>query len=336
MRESYLLYVCFIIFLGCQNNSTSEKHQENRSIIVNTHNNIKEIQMDEDVLIGSIARLFIIDDYLIVADYKSENMLLHLFNKNNYEHITSMVQRGQGPYEITNMGHVGINDEKREFYVSDHGKLKIFTYPLDSILNNPFYKPSIKKEINNNQFPSEFEFINDTLVFTRMIEPTGNSGYNEFVAKWNIQTGKSKKMKYSHPMVDKKRVSFAVSVDNRCIVEGYHNYDLITITDLDGNLKHNIYGSNWNTRDASELQHFGKVVIKKDRIIASYSGGNRLTDQYFPTKLLVFDIEGNYVKTIETGYRISDFCYDDKNNNIIFNFEDVIQFGYLNLDAVLD
>ena len=97
MRKSYLLYAFFIILPGCQNNSTSEKNQENRNVIVNVQSKVKEIQTDENVLIGSIARLFIIENYLIVADYKSEDMLLHFFNINNYEYVASVIPRGQGP-----------------------------------------------------------------------------------------------------------------------------------------------------------------------------------------------------------------------------------------------
>ncbi len=70
--------------------------------------------------------------------------------------------------------------------------------------------------------------------------------------------------------------------------------------------------------------------------MASYSGGNRLTEEYDPTKLLLFDLKGNHIKTLDIGYRISDFCHDKKNNNIIFCFDDVIQFGYLNLDGILN
>lgn len=72
--------------------------------------------------------------------------------------------------------------------------IKIFSYPLDSILNRPYYIPVVKKEINNTQFPSNYEFINDSLSFARIIEPTGNVGHNEAVGKWNMQTGKIRKM----------------------------------------------------------------------------------------------------------------------------------------------
>jgi len=72
MRKSYLLYACLLIIicLSCQNNSTSEKHQKNRNIIVNVQDKVKEIQIDKDILIGSIVRLFIIDNYLMIYSFE--------------------------------------------------------------------------------------------------------------------------------------------------------------------------------------------------------------------------------------------------------------------------
>ena len=40
-----------------------------------------------------------------------------------------------------------------------------------------------------------------------------------------------------------------------------------------------------------------------------------------PTQFLIFDLEGNYQQTIETGYQISDFCYDKDNDRIVMNFD---------------
>ena len=136
-------------------------------------------------------------------------------------------------------------------------------------LNDSYYMPGIKKEINNIQFPSNYVFINDTLCFARIIEPTGNVGHNEVVAKWNMQTGEVVKMKYSHPKVEKNVSLLAVSMDNETLVECYHNHDLMTIMDLDGNLNTTYMEETGIERMAPQLQHFGKVVFRGDKIIAS-------------------------------------------------------------------
>jgi len=50
---------------------------------------------------------------------------------------------------------------------------------------------------------------------------------------------------------------------------------------------------------------------------------------------LVFDLHGDYLKTLDVGYKIVDFCYDDDNNRIIMNLNDEIQFAYLSLEGLI-
>lgn len=51
--------------------------------------------------------------------------------------------------------------------------------------------------------------------------------------------------------------------------------------------------------------------------------------------MLIFNLNGDYIKTLDIGYKIVDFCYDIQNDRLVFNFEDMIQFGYIDLDDQL-
>lgn len=78
------------------------------------------------------------------------------------------------------------------------------------------------------------------------------------------------------------------------------------------------------------------IILAKDKIVASYSDGrDNFGKQSRPTTLLVFDLKGNYLKTIEIGYNILEFCYDEENNRIIMSFDDDIQLGYLELGNIV-
>ena len=330
MNKSIVLL--FIVFcLGCTNNAGTEVHQSNRDEIIDVHKKVKEIEIN-DVLIGSQSRLYLIDDYLIISDHKSFDKLIHIFNKNNFKYLTSTAYKGEGPNEIAVMGHIGIDEINRVFFVSDHGKQCIFAYNLDSVLADSTYVPTEKIKLDERRFPSEYEYINDTLCFGRMIEPIGNSDFKPSVAKWNMKTGKVNSMKYEHPQIEKKRMLFAVSVEHGIYVECYNYHDLMTICNLNGDLKYNIYGPNWDNRKSNKISYYGKPVFCNDRIIVSYSGDDNHSGVNYPTKFLVFDINGDYLHTLETGYRISDFCYDKENNSIIMCLDDEIQFAYLLLD----
>ena len=171
-----------------------------------------------------------------------------------------------------------------------------------------------------------------------MIEPTGNSGFNHSVAKFNFNTGEIKTMPYKHPDIDKKRVCFALSMKHGIYVECYHYQDLMTILDIDGNLKYNINGREIKNETRNHLGFYSKVVFYNDKILALYSAGKdqySKTERGFPTQFMIFNTEGDYIQTIETEYSILDFCYDEDNNRIIMNLDEEIQFAYLNLAGII-
>ena len=84
--------------------------------------------------------------------------------------MASTAYVGQGPNEITVMGHIGIDEERHCFYVSDHGKQKIYSYDIDSVFANSDYVPTVKTEMNMTRFPDKYQYINDTLFFLLMCD----------------------------------------------------------------------------------------------------------------------------------------------------------------------
>jgi hypothetical protein len=157
------------------------------------------------------------------------------------------------------------------------------------------------------------------------------------MGKWNMNTGDIEKMKYEHPDIKKKRITFALNTEYNIYVECYQYHDLMTICDIEGNLKYNIYGPGWNISSKNRILYYGNVVFCKNRIVASFSGKNANTPDRFATKLLVFDLDGYYLKTLETGYLIPDYCYDAENNRIILNLDDeILQFAYLDLNGIME
>lgn len=330
-----LLYLLLIISCwSCSRDSETEKYQSKRDHVINVRDKMKEFST-QDVLIGRISRVYLLSDYLIITEYNVPDKLIHLFDKNNFNHLASTTYQGQGPGEITIIGHVGTDEAHRRFFVSDHGKLKIFSYDLDSVLANPDYQPEVKMNMKERQFPDRYLYLNDTLCIARIIEPIGNSDYRPSVARWNMTTEEIVPMKYEYPDLKRVRFIYAASAEHKRYVQCYSQYDLMTICDFDGNLICNIHGPKWNT-EITQTQHYAlSATFCKDKIVALYSGSDHRTDAYYPTKFLVFDLNGNYLKTLETGYMITDFCYDKENNRLIINLNDEIQFAYLDLTDII-
>jgi hypothetical protein len=335
MKKAIILLILFSYF-GCRPDSKVEKYRNKRDNITNVHDRIKEIEMN-DVLIGPLNQLYVTKDYLLIGDFMSPDEQIHLFNKDDFSHVASTAHKGQGPGDIANMGQIAVDDVNDIFFVSDHGKQKVFGYEPDSVICNPQYMPDVKMIMTPELFPSRYLFINDSLSIGVVIEPIGNSDYSQHVAKLNMNTGEIKKMKYEHPDIRKKRIKFSVSVENNIYVECYTHHDLMTICNLDGELKYNIYGRYWNDRSSNRFNYFGDVAFCNDRILALYSeGSDSASRNHSPTKFLVFNLSGDYIQTLETGYQITTFCYDKENNRIILSMNDDIQFGYLDMNGIVD
>ena len=82
--------IIFVFFIRCTYNSTTEKHYNYRDHIVNVHDRVKEIYIpEEDILIGSVTRLYSSDKYLIIVDHKSDMEQVLLFDKQTYKYLTS-------------------------------------------------------------------------------------------------------------------------------------------------------------------------------------------------------------------------------------------------------
>lgn len=335
MEKSIYIF-CFLIFLSCTKREKTEIYQIERENIINMHDKVKEIKID-DVLINRYSEPFLLDKYLLIGDYISRDRLVHIFDKQNFKYICSAAYLGEGPTEITVFGSISINEKDHEFYISDHGKQKIFAYKLDSVLLNPqSYTPTVKANINNEQFPNRYYYVNDSLSYASIITPTGNSGFNQSGAIWNMITGKITPLKYTHPEIENKRVNNAVSIENKTYVECYDHHDLMTIYDLEGNLKYNIYGSKWNNTKSNKYRYYSTVRFAKDKIIACYSyGRDNFGKQSRPTTLFVFDLNGNYLKTLEIGYNILEFCYDEEYNRIIMSLDDDIQHAYIDTKDII-
>ena len=77
MKKNLYLLIAFLL-IGCANERNGiEKHQYNRNEIVDVKSKVKEI-VEDDVLIGDIARINLIKDYLVVEDYNSVDTLIRL------------------------------------------------------------------------------------------------------------------------------------------------------------------------------------------------------------------------------------------------------------------
>lgn len=345
-------FILLISCIGCQKNikDQKEKHQGHRDKIINVKDHISTIKTK--ILFGK-PELYIIDSILIVNDYRPNgNKGIHLYNKNTFKHITSTGIIGRGPGEITRPGFIGINETNRTLWMVDHGKRVIWKFQLDSVLKHEEYKPTKKIKLNERFFIEKFDFVNDSILLGRAWDIVDNNSFKMAMAKRNIYTNRIKRYGYKHPKIEQKGrkktyFSFDLSSRNNLYVKCYSKIDLMTICDIEGNLKCNIYGPDWNKNKDNRKKYFFDVSIANNKIIAAFLGDDdwkikkenktKRPDVNLPTKFLVFNKEGAYQKTIETGHEFTRFCIDKENNRVITFFADREDpLGYFNLNIKMN
>ena len=341
MKTGLFFCLFLIIFSSCKQSTDDTNFYDSNENVNEVKSFLHDITIS-DVDISEFGTPFILNQYLIISDYKSFDKLIHIFDKNTFRYLTSVGERGQGPSEITNMGAIVPDHERNTFYVIDHGKQAFLSFPMDSVLINPDYKPEKKVDMNPDEFPFKMQYVSDTLSYALFMRVLNPGDYIPVVAKWNMQTGKADFMPYAgHPDIEGKRVSFAVSTKYNLYAEAYWYHDLMTICSLDGELKYTLYGKKYDNTKSNQNAYFEDVFFCKDKIVVTYWGDTRLYQRnggehaHYPDKLLIFDLQGNYMKTLQIGFPIINICYDAEKNRFIMNLDDEIQFGYLDLDGLL-
>lgn len=325
------LFLCVLMVLlcvACATEQKGEKWHSQRNDIVIVKDDVKEIDTD-DVLIGSAAKPYTCGKYLAVADYNSVDKTVRIFDLHTFDYILGLGDLGQGPTEISVVGTIAWNDKEGDLYVSDHGQRRILRYNLDSLLKDSLYSPTVKLKFGDAAFPDDYYYVNDTLAYGSFTQMAGSS-FNQTSGKWNMATGETKLVDYVHPADKKKRVAVAVSRQYNTLVECNRRYDLISLYNLDGELQYNVYGPNWD-ENGDRKAHFKNAVICGDKIIASYIGED-WNNNNGARVLHVFNIAGDYLKTLDVGRKINYFCCDGENKRIIMNLDSEYQFAYIDLD----
>jgi hypothetical protein len=330
----YLQSIAALLMLlasGCVNNNENKTEiiQKDRGHIVDVSDKIVNIKTD--YVIGK-AFLYIIDDILIAEEfYPKGEKVDHLFDLNTFRYITSTGVMGRGPGEITIPSGILVDREKRVFWQLDVGKKVLHKFPLDSVLSDKMYMPDASVKLVDTLLLVYYSFLNDSIALGKAIEPfTGSPFVTMAMTKFNINSQEIRRFGYENPEVTGRFTNsyFALSVEDGIYVNCYLHKDLMTICDLNGNLKYNVYGPGWDDPGKDDNAYFGEVIIYDKKIFSAYQGSSRIIVEgnmqrgAYPKSIIVFGLDGSYQKTIETGSEIFSFCIDEKNDRIIVYFND--------------
>ena len=102
-----LLFFSLLIFIfwGCENNSETEIYLKSRDDIVKVQDKVVEI-LTEEPFVSSYSDVHLLNNHLIIKDWKGYDYLIHLLDKHTFKHVKSTGTIGQGPKEIANIGNI--------------------------------------------------------------------------------------------------------------------------------------------------------------------------------------------------------------------------------------
>lgn len=337
-KIEFLVVFLFIVFVSSCNYTPTEKYLSwDNADNVDVWNKVKAINTDSIDETSSYT-LSIVGDYLVVASHKTYDKFLHIFDKNTYNYLSSIIKKGHGPNEVSKIDSniVPICHSNDFFVMADN--LKFLKINIDSALHNINYQPQRMFDWGKNAkvFPNDIHLIDDTTAIVSVIEPTGVSGYNLSIGKFHLSNGECDKFSYNHPKATFRRAAIFASADNNICGECYRSRDLLTMYDLNGNLKTIIYGINWSGQDNTMgLDYYDEVVVAKNKILVTYKGTEHHNTEKQSNCLFIFNLDGSIYKCLSFGnHTIGRMCYDDSNNRLIM-LTDIYDIAYLPLEDIL-
>lgn len=330
----FIAVLCCMVYTCTNQQGQVDRHLSKRNKIVYVKDKIKGIPI-EDVLIGKNGYPYIFDNYLIIKDPRAIDKLINVFDAKTFKLLGRTGDLGQGPKEISMLMDLFWNNEKKELYAIDTGSQNIYSFNIDSVTDNPNYQPDIKQKINSGSCPLEINYVNDTLSYCQAANKVSSKPviWEVRLGKYNMITGDLKVIKYDGPDMNPKRARVSASEKYKRIVVCSNRFDIMSILDFNEKLICNVYGPNWK-KQADDIDHYKTTLFYNGKILALYSG-NRQSEQMYPTQVIIYSLNGEYIKTLDVGYQIGAVAADEQNRRLIFSFDDDIQFGYLDLDGIL-
>lgn len=320
-------------------NSDTHKDRANGDVIENISSLITSFDSDS-AAVGSWSHIMSDDDWVFIIDSSAKDSIVTVFEAGNLNYKGHIAQKGPGPDEITVPGATVYDEKSGNIMMFDYGQLKVKSFNVDSALNTVGYSPTAVMDIPTGRFPDRYVHVNDTLGFARLIimpdRASGKRGFSQALCRYNLSTGEINEFGDTARM-EGLRSLFDINPSKRILVECATNNDLINIYDFDGNKIREIKGPEYLTDTPSkEKQFFSQPVVSDKYIFALYSGSDDRETNSYGRYIQVYDLDGNYIKTLDPGKLIGHIVYDDKRGRLLIIFNDPdIQLGYVDINKAL-
>jgi len=278
-------------------------------------------------------------DSILILNVNMNDYVFYLFNTNDFRFLTKTGKTGRGPHELSGVDgrSTSLNKAKGLIYISDPAKGKIFSFSIDSALNNKNYQPRVYLDKPEKlAIIHAIEIVNDSLLLAGHI-----IGHN--LALINKQ---GKVMEYIGKLPEKPEDVRAVHYRN--LYNSYFTYSpqnkqiALVFNKQDKLLSYNLKGEklfqrigpdfievNYNNQyESSKKEAYWDLESDSQHIYGLYSGkkshtmpadATKLTDRqrFYPKTIHIFDWRGNPILKVKLEKQATDFVIDRETNRLI-------------------
>lgn len=329
MRNKYLMALLSLAMAICSCGKEGNDREEN---VIDVSDQIQTLDT-EDVLIGKSSDIYVYGDRLYIVDTRSNDLILHAYDTESGKYIGSALKPGPSPYEISRPGALGVDASTGDAIMFDYGQNRIVTFNVDSVLSDSTKEISTLRNLDMSGFPDSYIYVNDSTGYGRLIIPDGKDSYSQTVCRYDVATGDLKKFGKSEAVGEGNRSAIAVSPDGKTIVEACRTQDLIVLYDTEGNPIKEIKGKAYEPIADRSMSYFTGVSVTGNHILTAYSG-NKADKGFYGDRIMVFDLDGHYVKSLKLGIEIRKMAYSPDTDNLYISTPDSIQFGFIPLAEI--
>lgn len=329
-----------MLLSACTDSNIRYVHFSPESNVINVADSITFVKLDE--VMGTVD-LSAFDTLMVVRErFPADDRFLHIYDIRSFEHLAHIGKIGKGPNEVILPGYINSHIDSSSFWLWDADREIQWRYHLDSMLVDPNYQPSEFVKLDIIMPICRFAMTDDSTFLGMAFIPTSTSTFRTDMVKFNTHSGKVAHYGYQHEGLSDRHSNslFAMSLRENVYVQAHVYCQLLSIFNADGSLRCDVVGDDYGDDIQDGRDYFGRVLITGNLIVVGYNGEDSFRlDKYkrmettCPTKLLVFDLDGNHLATIETGNEIVSFCIDESNNRVICYFNGCENpLGYFNFD----
>lgn len=320
--------LCSCVQSGSNKNESHSKERNNIE-----RRELTYIDDGELPLIHGEVPIYMYGDTLIISDSRSRDYIFYAYDVVKGRYVGGIGKYGAGPGEIANFGMIGIDRDSGMLYGADYNKWKVIGFDIAQALSDSTYHP-----VEITKFPMEKDgfrsvnrtlYVNDSTVYCAVvIANPGYRGAGYYLGRFDLHTAKAEVLDTINP--DPYSGLMCLDPAGEGLIEFSLNYDRIRFFDFDGKLRHTVYGPDYQDRRPGVF-YYGRPVVVGERIYVPYANDN-FRNPDVGHHIVVMDLEGNYIKSIDVGVRVEAVAYNPTTRRLYVSTWGEPQFGYLEIE----